>query len=1402
MDSYRLPDGSVPVLLSADNTDLLREEAVGILSYVADHPAVSVDEVAAMLFRTRAARRHRALVLGVDRDGLLDALRALLDGHAHPALVLGRADAVRRHAFVFPGQGGQRPGMGRLYYERSAAYRAEVDRCAALFAELFGERGTAPVEYLLADPETSGGTAASGAATRIVQPALFLQMAGLAAMWRAAGVEPVGVVGHSQGEIAAAYVAGKMSLADALVVVGARAEAVDRIASDAYAMALVEADRDECEALLAPHPGWSAVSVINSPRLVGISGERATVAEVVAELAAIGRFSRVIKVGYPAHTHKVDELRGEFGATLRRHHVAAAFLDSEIDCIGATLGTPVTADRPLHDYWFLNLRNIVRFDRAVAAAVEHDLDSFVELAAHPTLHLPLRENLAATPAATVSATSNRTAVDLAPFTRNLAELAVADSGYRWSALRVAAAHPGLPLLDFPAMRMSRQRLWLESGRDSVRAVTPRATAPASARPQLLVESWTRTTRSALTAPRSIGLADPFGECAELVGQLCAAAADLDATARPVDSDAGGDNGDIDTVAVLLPDLSDRDAAAAVTQFFAERSWWSKPGRRVAECWLVTVGAEAVFDGDLPDPAAAAIGAGFRSIGAEHPGIAFRHLDLPAAPTPDAAQSILVALHTTGEAELAVRAGYRYAKRLTTGVVGAGLVPARQNIVITGGTGKLGLEFCDHFARSGARRITLVSRTGATPAVAERLAGVRGADVRVWACDIGDPAAVRALADEFRDAPPDLIIHAAADHAGVESADLAEITSAHVGGALRAKIAGLEHVLELLPLTDDGRVVLCSSLAATLGGRGTIVYAAANRMLDALAHRARAAGTECVSVQWGQWAVHRGAGAADVSTLAEVGYLPMDSADAIALGLGGLDANAIVAAFDWDRGRSVFGAFGHGSLLSELSAPAPAAVERSAPVGSAVVAAVEPRTRIVELVARALGEDDVDVIDRTRSLVALGLDSLQALEFRRRVQAEFGVELPVAELISGASIDDVIRMLGHTPAQSPPRAAPDLADRARRAAEQIVPADLDVDRFRSARADMDGFGLAAMLRVVEPALHDPAADHTTAQSVAAIADRLGFAPRHRWLLRQWLEALTTHGCLTGDPDLGYRPAGAPPPTIRGGLAEVCADLGYAPELATFLTASDDHLADLARDRMRVQELLFPGGDMLVAESAYRSNLISRYLNRAAREIVAGLVDRLRERRTPVRILELGAGIGGTTDDVVAGLDGLPVEYHFTDVSDFFLDAARVRFADRSWMRFSLVDMNTDLRGQPRYDVVIASNVLHNAGHIGHTLNELHDLLEPGGAVVIIETCWAHCELLTSVHFLMSPPDGRPLAGATDVRAGTDRIFLTEDEWREQLSAAGLRPIAVLPDTDHPLALLDQRVFAAVRDGGAE
>ncbi|MGW4353476.1 nocobactin polyketide synthase NbtC [Nocardia sp. NPDC004582] len=1027
MSSHRLPDGSIPVLLSSDTADGVRAEAAGILDFLESRPAVGPDRVADMLFRTRAARRYRALAMVTGREELLDALRAVAAGTAHPAVVSGDGPATaRRIGFVFPGQGSQRPGMGKLYYELSPAYRSAVDECSGLHAERFGH--DQPLHYLLGAEGRYQDTVWE------VQPALMFHMAGLAAMWRAAGVEPAATVGHSQGELAAGAVSGVMSVRDAVLVVTHRARLVERLSPRGFSMAVLAMDREDCEALLARNSGWAELSVVNAPHIMAISGDRETITDMVAAATAQGQFAREIGVAYPAHTSIVAELREEFEGFLGGEMSSATFLGSEIPCYGATLGAPITADLIQEQYWYWNLRNRVRFDRAVVAAARDGIDTLIEVVEHPVLQLALQENLTLVPPDPargprdfkVLGTSLRTATTLREFTRNLATVAVHDLGYDWNALCTDAT-PALPLRDFPHTVMNPKRLWANPGYAPEKITAP---APAVPKPQRLVEKWTPWERRSLTAPRRLAFVDPTGRCADQLAALLAAADRYGATAT-AEAVSALSVPTYDSVVILWPALPEGDSACAVaelSEFFAGRAWLPalagvRPG---GDCWLVTVGGEAVVPGDaVPQLFHSAVASGFRCVGVEKPGVLFRHLDLAADAGAAESNRMVAALHTAGEPEVALRGGKVFAKRLVADESEPGAAADLDHVLIVGGTGKLGLLFAEHFARQGAGRVTLVSRSGESGAVAADVARVRSAgatEIVVEACDVNAVDDVARLASGLGQRPVSLLVHAAVNYvdAGIE-----EITADLVATAAASKVLGLEAVLDAVPLSATGRVLLCSSMAATLGGRGQILYAVTNRMLDVLARRVRERGIDCSSLEWGLWSV---AGPLDEAGMARVegaGVFPMRPADAIAAGFTGQPTDAIVISADWPFLRDVMGAFGQASVLSEVPEPEPvpaiAAAEPEAPVAAEVVAP-EPAApapvvadrpladQVLAELERVMGIDTGDSIDRSVPLVALGLDSLQALDFRKRVQASLDRDLPVAAILGGASLDDVVLLM--------------------------------------------------------------------------------------------------------------------------------------------------------------------------------------------------------------------------------------------------------------------------------------------------------------------------------------------------------------------------------------------------------
>ncbi|MGB0971474.1 MAG: acyltransferase domain-containing protein, partial [Mycobacterium sp.] len=265
-----LPDGRIPVLLTAHEGSLIAQDAAAILRYLKLSP--SVDSVSSTLLHTRRIRRCRAVVRAADQDELFSGLRALEAAVEHPRVTHSERDSAPRTAFVFPGQGNHWPGMGSEAYHRLGAYRVEANSCEDAFTAA-GSRS--PVAYLTGDGE--GWTQAQ------TQAAQFTHAVALARVWQSLGVHPQMTIGHSLGEIAAAYVAGAVRLSDAVGVVTARAAVVEGIAGR-YGMAIVGVSAGTVAALAARTPGWLEVAVINSPSSTVIAGEVDGVASVVRRL--------------------------------------------------------------------------------------------------------------------------------------------------------------------------------------------------------------------------------------------------------------------------------------------------------------------------------------------------------------------------------------------------------------------------------------------------------------------------------------------------------------------------------------------------------------------------------------------------------------------------------------------------------------------------------------------------------------------------------------------------------------------------------------------------------------------------------------------------------------------------------------------------------------------------------------------------------------------------------------------------------------------------------------------------------------------------------------------------------------------------------------------------------------
>lgn len=1013
----------VMVVVSSAHRGGVAREAAALAAFLRESPDTSVREVAEALDATRGWRRFRAVIVAEDRAELLDNLDALAQGRQGGNTSLGEASA-RKVAMVFPGQGSQRPGMGMLAHSTSPGYRSTVAEYDEIFDDVFGFR---PGGYLL-DPDHDDDI-------RIVQPALFVHMIGLSELWREHGVEPDMTIGHSQGEIAAARVAGLIGARDAVRVVGSRARLVHdliaggRLSAD-NAMAVVGADRDVVEAALARQVGWAELSVVNAPGIQAISGETPTIDGIVDYMTDRGVFARRIRVDYPAHTSLVGSFRDDFLGLLDDLD-EPRFSAEAIPCFGGALGGPITPDLDPATYWYWNLRNRVRFDLAVERAVESGADVFIEASEHPALQLSINGILAGIgatggPAPLNVGTLRRDAADLSGFLGSLASVRAVHRGL----VAPDGPHPGTVPWGFPATVWERAEYWAPgpaavtpNGRAPVPAAEP-AASPSPTRagesPIIFTEEWTPIGEGELFAPDSL----------RIVGTDDVLRAELETAAARFGNRIVDDPAAARRTLVLanrgVPEEEPADLLAEIHRTLGEAADGAG-----AVC-LVTWDGEAVGD-EAPgrvDAGQAAAAAMMRCIGtAKRPGP--MRIDVESDQDPvQTARSVIRALHSTGEPEIAVRGRELLGRRFVPVATGVPAVPA--TVVIIGGTGPVGRAFAARCVANGAQDVILVSRGELSETVAAEIAELNGAGgscVRHVRCDATDAEQLSGVAADLGPEGARLIVHCAVDYASAEEAgaDGGDADGSAWRRADAAKRGSLAKAVAALARPGD-RILACSSLSAGIGGRGHAAYAAVNRLLEVEAAGARERGVDALAVRWGLW---HGVGADNdgaIGDIEAIGLRPMapDAAVDAALGLfGGDDVIATVASADWARMSAVHELRGMPELFSRVagetlpeppSAPgAPAAADGEAGIGSPEASpesrpAAEAGNIARSVLLETLGYSEDDDPDPTVPLVSLGLDSVQALDACNRITAATGKEMPIGDILSGASLDDVVAMM--------------------------------------------------------------------------------------------------------------------------------------------------------------------------------------------------------------------------------------------------------------------------------------------------------------------------------------------------------------------------------------------------------
>ncbi|MFI5960502.1 SDR family NAD(P)-dependent oxidoreductase, partial [Cryptosporangium sp. NPDC051539] len=423
--------GPRPVIVTAKTPDALRAQADRLLELIdRDRPALA--DLAFSSAVGRAFLDERAVVLAADVDELITGLRAVASGVSAPGVSRGVADVQGRTAFVFPGQGTQWVGMGLGLGARSEAFAARMRECAEALAPW--------VEWSL--PDVLGDETALERVD-VVQPAAFALMVSLAAMWESVGVVPDAVVGHSQGEIAAAVVAGALTLEQGARIVAVRSKLIAARLAGSGAMASVALPPDAVEARIEGLP--VEVAAVNGPRSVVLAGAPDVLDDLVAQWTADDVRARRIPVDYASHSAQVDQLETE---------LCDALADLEPVAVRTPMLSTVDGTWPAGPeldarYWFDNLRKPVRFADAVQALSAAGFDRFVEVSPHPVLTGAIGDQAGD---AAVTGTLRRGEDGTSRLLASLAEAFVRGAPLRWDDLVAGGTRMTLPTYAFQHRR--------------------------------------------------------------------------------------------------------------------------------------------------------------------------------------------------------------------------------------------------------------------------------------------------------------------------------------------------------------------------------------------------------------------------------------------------------------------------------------------------------------------------------------------------------------------------------------------------------------------------------------------------------------------------------------------------------------------------------------------------------------------------------------------------------------------------------------------------------------------------------------------------------------------------------------------------------------------------------------
>ncbi|MFF6994951.1 beta-ketoacyl synthase N-terminal-like domain-containing protein [Streptomyces sp. NPDC008313] len=443
-ETHAEPPARFALPLSAAQRTALPGAAKQYLELLESSSAHTLADLAYTASVRRSHLDQRAVVVGQDVVGVRSALRALARGEEHPGVLTGSAEAARSCVFVFSGFGSQWAGMGRQLLESEPVFRRAVEACEE---EMRKWIAWSPLASLRGEPDSRPFDEG------IPQELIFAVQVGLVELWRSWGVVPEAVVGHSMGEVAAAWAAGALTLAQAAEILCLRSRLLDTIVGTGGSI-VVGLPRQELAPYLVLYEDKLGIATVNGPRTTVVAGDLAALEELSEELAEANVFVRRVKVPVAPHSPLTEPLRERLVSGL------GDLVPSEtrVPFYSAVEGGELPGSALTAEYWGRNLRDTVLFQDAVSAVEDPQDRVFVEISPHPVLVSGADESLreAGVDRPVVLPSLVRDEDEVGSLLTALGVLHAQGAPVDWAAF----AGPGRTVVDLPAYPWQRKEHWL------------------------------------------------------------------------------------------------------------------------------------------------------------------------------------------------------------------------------------------------------------------------------------------------------------------------------------------------------------------------------------------------------------------------------------------------------------------------------------------------------------------------------------------------------------------------------------------------------------------------------------------------------------------------------------------------------------------------------------------------------------------------------------------------------------------------------------------------------------------------------------------------------------------------------------------------------------------------------